>query len=303
MKYSKEFKIGLFAVLVGTVAFLLLNYLRGNDIFNREQEYIGYFDNIETLTVSAPVLVKGYKAGQVTEIEYQTEEGNFRVCCSVKKDFRVPVDSRLVLFSTSIMGGKGIEVQMGSSDQIAEDEAVLETGSVADLLTSLGNNIGPVMENLASVMDSLKVTVAGVNRLLCEENRKSVERTLASLDRTIASASSLMNSLNGKSAELESFIDNLKIMSDKLAPVMDKVDSTVGNLNTITASLGEADIKAMVESANSLLDRIQDPDGTLGRLMKDDSVYDSVDELVSDLDKLIKAIQENPKKYMKISVF
>lgn len=303
MKFSKEFRIGFFAIVVGTVAFFLLNYLRGNDIFNREQEYIGYFDNIETLTVSAPVMIKGYKAGQVTDIEYQTEEGNFKVCCSVSRDFRVPVDSRLVLFSTSIMGGKGIEVQMGTSDQIAEEDTVLETGSVADLLTSLGNNIGPVMENLASVMDSLRITVAGVNRLLCEENRKTVERTLASLDRTVASASALMASLNGKSAELESFIDNLKAVSDKLAPMMDKADAAVGNLNTITAQLSEAEIKALVESANSLLDKVQDSDGTLGRLMKDGSVYDSVEELVGDLDKLIKAIQENPKKYIKISVF
>lgn len=303
MKFSKEFRIGFFAIVVGTVAFFLLNYLRGNDIFNREQEYIGYFDNIETLTVSAPVMIKGYKAGQVTDIEYQTEEGNFKVCCSVRRDFRVPVDSRLVLFSTSIMGGKGIEVQMGTSDQIAKEDTVLETGSVADLLTSLGNNIGPVMENLTSVMDSLKVTVAGVNRLLCEENRKAVERTLASLDRTVANASALMASINGKSAELESFIDNLNSLSGKLTPIMEKADSAMGSLNTIAANLSEADIKALVESANSLLENVQDPDGTLGRLLKDGSVYDSVEELVNDLDRLIKAIQENPKKYMKISVF
>jgi phospholipid/cholesterol/gamma-HCH transport system substrate-binding protein len=52
-----------------------------------------------------------------------------------------------------------------------------------------------------------------------------------------------------------------------------------------------------------LLEKINDPDGTIGKLLVDGSVYDSVDELLTDVDILVKKIQENPKKYLKISVF
>ena len=52
-----------------------------------------------------------------------------------------------------------------------------------------------------------------------------------------------------------------------------------------------------------LLDNVNDPDGSIGKLLKDDSVYNSVDSLLLDLNVLVNKIQENPKKYLKISVF
>ena len=48
---------------------------------------------------------------------------------------------------------------------------------------------------------------------------------------------------------------------------------------------------------------MNDPDGTVGKLFVDNSVYDSVDTLLNDIDSLIRKIQENPKKYLRISVF
>ena len=48
---------------------------------------------------------------------------------------------------------------------------------------------------------------------------------------------------------------------------------------------------------------MNDPDGTIGKLFVDNSVYDSVDALLSDVDILVKKIQENPKKYIRLSVF
>ena len=56
-------------------------------------------------------------------------------------------------------------------------------------------------------------------------------------------------------------------------------------------------------SFKNLLDSINDPDGSIGKLLVDGSVYDSVEELLTDIDVLVRKIQENPKKYLKISVF
>jgi phospholipid/cholesterol/gamma-HCH transport system substrate-binding protein len=67
--------------------------------------------------------------------------------------------------------------------------------------------------------------------------------------------------------------------------------------------VNEADIVGLVQSFRQLLENINDPDGSIGKLLTDDSVYNSVDELLSDVDELVKKIQENPKKYIKISVF
>ena len=55
MKYSKELKIGVFVVVVMVASFFLINYLRGQDIMNREMEVIARYENVEGLVASAPV--------------------------------------------------------------------------------------------------------------------------------------------------------------------------------------------------------------------------------------------------------
>ena len=65
----KEFKLGIFSVLVMIAAFFMLNYLRGEDVFDREVEYVASFSNLEGLVTSAPVYIKGYKAGKVRSEE------------------------------------------------------------------------------------------------------------------------------------------------------------------------------------------------------------------------------------------
>ena len=77
MRYSKEFKIGFFVVTVLVASFFLINYLRGEDIFNREIEVSSRYSEVDGLVASAPVYIKGYKAGKVSEVIYDSETDDF----------------------------------------------------------------------------------------------------------------------------------------------------------------------------------------------------------------------------------
>jgi ABC-type transporter Mla subunit MlaD len=68
MIMSKELKIGTFVVTIAVASFFLINYLRGEDLFNREIELTSRVETVEGLVASAPVYIKGYKAGKVSEI-------------------------------------------------------------------------------------------------------------------------------------------------------------------------------------------------------------------------------------------
>ena len=81
------------------------------------------------------------------------------------------------------------------------------------------------------------------------------------------------------------------------------LDSTMYEVGSIVGKLDEADIIGVIESFKSLLEKMDDPDGTLGKLLVDDSVYNSFDELLNDVDSLVRKIEENPKKFIRISVF
>ena len=159
------------------------------------------------------------------------------------------------------------------------------------------------MAKVTSTLDSLSVAVSGVNRLLSEENQSGIARTLAHLESTMKNVNALSGMLDGKSSELSLFVDNLSALSGKFSAIADKVDTTMTGVASVAGSLSESDIAGLVDSFDSLLKSINDPDGTIGKLLVDKSVYDSVDSLLSDVDSLVKKIQENPKKYIRISVF
>lgn len=300
---SKELKIGVFAVTILIVSYFLINYLRGEDIFNNEIELSSRYENVEGLLPSAPVYIKGYKAGKVSEVLYVPETGDFKVTCSIDKDFMIPTDSRMTIYSVDIMGGRGVRIDLGHSDESAEDGGILEPAFEAGLMDGLAGGVGPLIEKVSSTLDSLSVTIGGVNRLLSDGNQASITRTLAHLEKTISSLSRLADGFEGKSDELEAVIENMALLSQRLNSISVKADSTIDGVDTIVTSLSESDLAGVVSSLNSLLESMNDPEGTIGKLFVDDSVYDSVDSLLNDVDILVRKIQENPKKYLRISVF
>lgn len=300
MKISKEFKIGLFVVVVLTASFFLINYLRGKDIFNKEIEISSRYEQLDGLVASAPVYIKGYKAGKVTEVSYDREADDFVVTCSVLKDFRIPADSKMTIHGVDIMGGKGIRIDLGSSVEMIEDGGFLLASSEPALLDGLASSVAPLMDKVGRTLDSLNVTVAAVNRILSDGN---ITRTIAHIERTMADISSVASTLEGKSAELNSFIDNLAVLSAKFISIAEKTEDIAGDASSLVSSINPEELSAVVTSFKELLVNINDPDGTIGKLLTDGSVYKSVDELLNDVDVLIKKIQENPKKYIRISIF
>lgn len=301
--HTKEFKIGLFTVVVLTASFFIINYLRGEDIFNREIELFSTYEDVEGLVASAPVYIKGYKAGKVTDVSYMPETAKFRVLCSVKKEFQIPDDSRMTIYSVDIMGGKGVRIDLGESSVPAADGSFLLPGFEAGLMDGLAAGITPLLDKVTSTLDSLNLTVAGVNRILTEENAASVSRTLAHLESTMKDVNDIVGVVDDRSAELDSFMLGLASLSDKLVAVAASADTTLVGVNEFVSVLNESDISGLVSSFKALLESMNDSDGTIGKLLTDDSVYDSVDALLNNVDTLVRKIEENPKKYIKISVF
>ena len=300
---KKELKIGIFVISVLVVSFFVLNYLRGEDIFNREYEIVSRYDNVEGLVASAPVFIKGYKAGKVTEVSYDSVEGDFVVTCSVSNDFEVPDDSRMVIYSIDIMGGKGVKIDMGTSSTLVSDGDTLAPLFEAGLMDSLGGSIGPLLAKVTNTLDSLSVTVSGINALLADVEKVGLSATLAHLESTMANLRSLSAAVKGKSGAITSLVDNLNDFSSKLGGIAEKVDTTMNGVNDLVVRVNDSDIEGVVKSFKDLLDGINDPEGSIGKLLNNGSVYDSVDSLLKDVNLLVDKIQENPRKYLKISVF
>ena len=139
--------------------------------------------------------------------------------------------------------------------------------------------------------------------MLGKENRDALRGILQKLDGTMYEARKISSVLGNRSDELELFIDNMVSFSARLDSVAVKADSAISGVDSVAASLGRADIEGLVLSFKGFMESLQDPDGTLGKLLYDGKVYDSFEALISDADRLLKKIEENPKTYIRISIF
>lgn len=300
---SRVQAIGLFVLLTLIVTFAVINFLRGEDIFNRSTTYYAKFDNVDGLAVTGPVYVKGLKVGMVEGIEYDMERDIFEVEFKVKSQFKVPGNSVAEIYSADIMGSKAMRVVFGDSKTYAKGGDTLSANYVPDMVATLLSEIGPLKMQAEALLVNLNRTLDNVNMLLDSAARKDLQGSFANLNRTLANASQLSAALNGISPELKGIMDNLQILAEGLGQSAGDIKGSLANVNEITSQLTQAELGKAVESLRSLSEKLQDPNGSMGKLMATDSLHRAVNNLLQDVDILVQRITENPKKYIKVSVF
>lgn len=300
---KKELKIGILALAVLAATFLVINFLRGKDLLNKEYELVSFFDDVQGLMPSSAVYIKGYKAGTVSEVSYDKEKSGFDVVCVVSRDFAVPADSRMTIYSADLMGGKAIRIDPGQSANMAGDGDYLTPAVSPDMLSSIAAGIEPLISKGSDVLTNLDNALTNLNLTLSEENRAALGNIMKNLDKAVAEIESIAGTIEGRRSDLDAFISDLATLSSSLDSIVAKADSTVSDINDISSQVAAADLAGVVTSLNSLLDKMQSSDGTFGKLINDDTVYKSVDSLVTNISRLVGKIEENPKKYLRISVF
>ena len=83
MKFSKEIKVGLLAIVSITILYLGFNFLKGIDLFKETNNYYALYENIDGLTISNPVVINGLSVGRVSNIEILQQQGN-KVAASLR---------------------------------------------------------------------------------------------------------------------------------------------------------------------------------------------------------------------------
>ena len=298
-----EVKTGLYAVIIIAATLFIVEFLRGKDIFSKNNTYYIIYPSVDGIEVSTAVTVGGFPAGRISEIQYNRESADYTVQVSISRQFSIPEDSRMVIYSSDILGTKKIKVAAGTSSVPASAGDTLTGGFEADMLSTLAGSISPVAAGLDTLIQNLNTAVTSVNLILSESNREQVSALLSTLSSTADDLSALSGTLRDRSPEISDIILRLNSISAALDSAAASAGNTLTNAEEITAGLRDAGLGAAVDSIRILTGRLQDPSGSIGRLITSDSLYNSITRLSNDLDSLIRGIKEDPKKYIKISVF
>ena len=302
-KLSRMQAIGLFVLLTLIATFAVVNFLRGEDLFNKSTKYYASFTNVDGLTVTGPVYLRGLKVGMVEAIEYNHDKDIFEVEFKVKSDFNIPIDSKAEIYSADLLGTMAMRVSLGQEKVYAKAGDTLATAIVPDMVSSITAQIAPIAEQAAVLMESMNQTLTSVNKLLDSTAREDLQGTFAGLNKTMSNAARLSGELNAIAPELKEMVANLNVLSEALGKSAGDIQGTMANVNSITAQLSQAELDKVVENLKTLLEKLQDPNGSVGKMLSTDALHNDIDNLLKDVDTLVKRITEEPKKYIKVSVF
>ena len=303
-----EIKIGIFGLCVLVILFFGIKFLKGSDIFQKENTYYAYYNDVSGMLVSSNVLVNGLRVGYVKEIEATNERAdNFLVTFTCSSDIKIPQDSKITLFSADLLGSKALKLQMGTSNKIIEDGDTLKSDIELGMLDNLGASVSPLMNNLDSILTSL-------NKILNTQAQTSLQNTITNLETTTSKLSSIStdldNLMTNEKTKLAKIIENTESITANFKENNEKLSNIIANVDNIVDSAAKANIGTTlietgksIEKLNTVLGVIEKGKGNVGLLINDEELYKSLDNSAKNLNKLIEDIKENPKKYINVSVF
>lgn len=313
IRITREVKIGFFTTVCIAAMFWGINFLKGKNIFSPFHIYYAIFDQVDGLENTNPVLINGFKVGVVKDIEF--EEGNtgkFLVTLLVSKKNFLPDNTIAKMISTGIMGGKAIklEVRAGGKNHNPGDTlpAQIETG----LIDQLGHQIAPVKQKAESLMVEFEKTLKIMSEVFNEQNREQLSQSFANLNKSLYNvnqSTAELDTMLSPNGTLRKIFANVESISSNLKNNNKDITKIVKNFSAISDTIAKANIAAtllQVDSAmhqfNSVLTKINSGQGTMGKLINNDTLYFNLENASKSLDLLIRDVKENPKRYINFSV-
>ena len=307
---SKEIKAGIIAIIAIAGFVYLFQFMKGKSVFSTDNEYFAKFDNVEGLAASSPVSINGLKVGQVAEIKPITDPDgkiHFVVRVLVDDNFEFSKKSTIEIFEPGLMSGKEMRIQLAYGKPYAEDGDTLSGTFQLSMMNNLSTQVGPVKDQLQSVLKRVDSLTNNANRLLDDQNRAEIKALLAGLNRTVASFEGTARQTNSllvnNDPKLQKVLDNANEATVSAKTAIQQIGNKVDGVDTNSLNQSIAKLGNATDNLNKIISGIQNGEGSLGKLTRDDELYKNLNETAASMNALVQDLKTNPKRYVNISVF
>lgn len=310
MKFSKELKAGLIAILAIVGFVILFQFMKGKNLFTTDDIYYVKYENVEGLAKSNPVSINGLRVGQVDDITPVTLPNGkiyFVVKVSLDDGFKFSKKSVVEIFEPGLMSGKELRINLAYGEPVAKDGDTLAGNFKLSMLNSLSSQIGPVKDQLQSVLKQVDSVASSTNQLLNTQNREQIKTLLTNLNRTVLSFESTSKSTNALLADnnpkVQKVLDNANLATVSAKNTIDKFGTIADNVDVKKLNNTIEKLSVTADKLNGVISGIQNGEGSLGKLTKDDELYNNLTKTSANLNTLVEDVKANPKRYINFSVF
>lgn len=299
MKITREVKTAIL-VISGILLFIyLFNFLKGNDILDSSRTFYTIYENVEGLTPSTPVTINGLNVGKVQDISF-TEDGTGKLLVKlvVEEEFEFSKNSHAQLYEAGLIGGKAIAIIPAFDNAENATKGTYLKGTIKAGLTELVNQrLTPLQEKLETTFVSADSLLVNLNSIFDDRTKNNLKSSIAQLNTTISSFKSTSESLNQLVTEnqesLKSTLNNIENISDNLSKITDSIAES--DLSETISNL-----QSTISNFNKILIKIENGEGSMGKLMKDEGLYNNLEGATKELEELLKDIKLHPKRYFRV---
>lgn len=287
-------KIGFFTLLAIGILYLGITYLKGLSISARSKTYYVAMNDVTGINVATRVFVNGYKVGSVRKMEYDyRNNGETILTLTLDPDIKLPQGTQVQVAQTLLSGALvNLVLPEGETGAYlkAKDTIPMSTRPSAKSLEQLQSEFVPRLSTTLSRMDSVLLQA---NAILSNPN---IEPTLADVRQSA-------QHINASSAQLQQSLRSLPTIMGRIDHTSANVESFASRLDSLQLQETIANLESTSRELKSFTQRLNQSNGTVGRLLNEDGLYNRIDSVTTSLDALIRDIKANPKKYVKLSLF
>ena len=292
MKFSKEATIGVVSIISLVLLYIGVNYLKGINLFRPANHYYVACSNVKDVTISSPVFVEGFKVGLVRSISYDySTTGKILVEISLEESMRINKGSYISLEKTLLSGGE-LHIHLNKYvDEYLKSGDTIEGRSPEDMMASVQEKMLPQIIDLLPKLDSILYSLQIlVSHPALSQSLDHIEKTTASLE----ISSRRLNQLLGNDVPV--IASNLK--------------TTTNNFAALNEEMKNLNLKGSIQSLNLMIDnlgqttmKLNAKDNSLGLLLNDTLLYNNLNETVVNASNLLIDLKQNPKRYVRFSLF
>jgi len=304
---NKELKIGLLTIVVIISLVFGVNYLKGINILNDNRNFYAIYENIGGLQVGSTVMVNGYKVGMVSNIDLLIENNqNLLVTISVEKEFDMAINTVCKIVNQDLMGTKGIALLLGNATELIAVGDTLLSGIEGTLQDEVNAQILPLKNKAEALIGSVDSVMMIVTAVLNKDTRESLRNSLQSLDKTFLLMSETMIKVDSmvdlNDERISKVVQNLESISSNLESSNGEIKTILTNFATLSDSLVKADIAVTLKNVSEITAKINNGEGSIGLLMKDDKIYANFEKSTRELAELLEDIKKHPSRYVNFSI-
>lgn len=302
MKISKEFKVGVLGISALVILYFGYGFLKGSDLFVTTKRYFVKFDDIEGLTVSNPVMLNGYSIGLVKKITLiQGKQNRLLLNVDLDEDVLIGDSARLILSSSDLLGGKMLVLDVGKKGTNSKTDTLL-SGKEEGLTQLIQKSALPMIDNINKLFNHIDGLVLSFS--------STAEKLNASLDNVARTSGTVDKMIATNEKDFEILTDNLRILSGSLVNTEKSLSLMMSKYTQFGDSLNKIKLAHSIENLNKSVKEVQTSlaslnagKGTMGKMLKDDSLYTNLSHSAQSLDLLLKDLKARPKRYVQFSVF